>query len=179
MKKKFNVSLFTCVLLAVAVVLVLFYFSYFAPMQEDVSAIKAETSMYQAQAKLCEPYLGDHAALEADIEKAEKEFQELRTTGYTNETNVSLIIGDAIQKYNVSLNAITLESSEQIDNYVAHPIHMTISGPVENVVKFIDFFEQNTDGSYVTRAVSMSVAGDKSSASIVLYMYTPMEAVVE
>lgn len=171
MKKK--LSPLTLIIPALLLVLVVYFFVYLMPAQNDLTRMQTEISLANAQAAMYETYLSDTSPLEADIAAIQAEIDELNNTGYTNDSTVSLVISDAIQRYSVSLSSIALNSVTTYEDYRALPINLTVSGSMENILQFISHFENNKDGSYLVRSASMSTNGTVTNANLLIYLCTP------
>ena len=63
MKKKAKVSIFTVTAVIVGIVGILYFVLYLVPANREKGLIQAETLLFTTQAKLIEPYLGDHTPL--------------------------------------------------------------------------------------------------------------------
>ena len=164
------------VIALVLLVLVLGYaFLGFLPAQNSLAVIRAETAAYQAEAALYAQYIDDTTELDDRIAAIQAEIDAMNATAYTNESTVSLVISDAIQRYNVQLTSIQLEEATTVETHRALPIQLSVAGSMEDIIAFMDHFEQNTDGSYLVHAAAMEVNGDTCKASIVIYLCTPAE----
>lgn len=173
MKNKLKLSPTTIVMLVMLLVAVLYLFLYFIPSQSELTLIRAETSLANIEMATYKAYLADTTPLENDIAAIQAEIDEMNDTGYTNDSTVSLVISDAIQRYSVSLSSVTLSSVTNIDGNNALPINVAITGTMENILSFISHFENNEAGSYLVRAASMEINGERCTASLVIYLCTP------
>ena len=173
MKTKSKISLFSVVLILVVVALVLYYVMYFAPAQTGRNQLNAEVALNNAQAALCGAYLADHTPLEEGIAAVEAEIADLRENAFTNERSVNLVVSKAIQEYKVELTAMTVDAATTMNDNAALPIHLTFTGKVDDVLNFIAFFENNTDGSYLINGATMKVVDDEANATVTMYLCTP------
>ena len=173
MNKKFALSKVTIVMLILLVAVVVYVFAYFTPAQSTAAMLRSELALHNAEAAIYQEYLADPSPLEADIQALQQQIDELNTTGYTNDSNVSFKISDAIQRYKISLSAVSLESATTYKEHRALPITLSISGELENILKFIEYFENNQDGSYLVRGSSIEVTGNSTNAALVIYLCTP------
>ena len=173
MKSKKKFSLVSIVLLIMIAIAAVYYFVFFVPGQTELQLIEADTMVYTAEAALYEPYIDDSSELEADIAQAQAELDDLWANGFTNDSTASLVIGDAIQRYNVSLTSLSLSKETMIDDYRALPINVVIAGDFHDVVNFISHFENHSEGSYLVYAASLSVSGNTTTANIVIHLCTP------
>lgn len=175
MKKKTSISLFPAVSLVLLVVLALYFFLYLRPARQQMALIQAQTQLYEAQAALYQPYLSDQSALEQEMADSQAKMDDLHQNGYTNDSSVSPIISEAIQRFQVTLNAITLEDPTTIGGNRALPIKLTISGPLDSTLDFISYFETNQDGSYLVYAAVTEQNGDACTTNLVMYLCSPAE----
>lgn len=175
MKKKSPISLFPAVCLLLLVVILLYFFLYFQPTRLSMTSMQAETTLFKTEASMYAPHLNDHSQLEAQIADSEDRIANLHKTGYTNDSSVSLVIGEAIQRFNVTLNAINLDDPTTVDEHRALPIYLTLTGTLNDTLSFIEFFENNQDGSYLVHAVSTSINGETCQTNIVMYLCSPAE----
>ncbi len=173
MKKKLPVSPVAIFFLVVLLVLVLYCLYYLFPTRNEITALQAEIAINNAEANIYRPYIDDTSELEAQIAAIEEEIAQLHAEGYVNESNVSLLISHAVKQYNISLNSVSLGDTTKISGHKALPINISMTGSVENVVRFISHFENDTEGSYIVRSSSMDIAGSNAKATIVLYLCTP------
>ena len=173
MKTQSKLSLFSVVLVLVVIALVLYYFLYFTPAQTEKAQLNAEIALNRAQAALCGNYLTDHTPLEEGIAAAEAEIADLRANAFTNESSVNLVINKAIQQYAIDLTSMTVDASTTVDEYRALPVHLTLSGKLQNVLDFLAFFENNTDGSYLVGGVNMETGNGNCIATVTMYLCTP------
>lgn len=173
MKKKITLTPATFVVLGLLVVLVVYFFAFFTPAQAELATLRADISLANAQSATYQQYLTDSSSLEADIAAIQAEIDELNETGYTNDSNVSLVISDAIQRYRISLTSVSLDSVTTYEEHRALPINLTMSGDMNDILKFISHFENNEDGSYLVRAASMQTNGTTTTANLLIYLCTP------
>lgn len=167
---------FSPVLIAVfliVVVLVAYYAIYFVPAQAELVSAQGEITVLRMQADTYRPYLDDISPIEADIAKVADEIEQMHRDGYVNATNVSMVISDAIQRFGISLSSISLGKETKIDNCRALPINLSIAGTFDNVVEFVSYFENNTEGSYLAQGCTVSMTAKGCEASLVLYLCTP------
>ena len=173
MKSKKKFSLVSIVLLVMIAIVAVYYFVFFVPGQTELQMIQADTMVYTAEASLYEPYINDPSELEDGIAQAQAELDDLWANGFTNDSTVSLVIGDAIQRYSVNLTSMSLGEETTIETWRALPINVVVDGDYNNILEFISHFENNTEGSYLVHAAALETNGDLTSANIVIYLLTP------
>lgn len=173
MKSKKKFSLVSIVLLVMIAIVAVYYFVFFVPGQTELQMIQADTMVYTAEASLYEPYINDPSELEDDIAQAQAELDDLWANGFTNDSTVSLVIGDAIQRYSVNLTSMSLGEETTIETWRALPINVVVDGDYNNILEFISHFENNSEGSYLVHAAALETNGDLTSANIVIYLLTP------
>ena len=173
MKSKKKFSLVSIVLLVMIAITAVYYFVFFVPGQTELQMIKADTMVYTAEASIYESYINDPSELEADIAQAQTELDDLWANGFTNDSTVSLVIGDAIQRYSVNLTSMSLGEETIIEEFRALPINVAISGDFNNITDFISHFENNSEGSYLVHAAALETNGNLTTANIVIYLITP------
>lgn len=173
MNKKFALSKVTVVMLLLLVACLIYVFAYFMPAQNTATMLRSETALFTAESSVYRQYIDDVTPLEADIKELQKQIDELNATGYINDSTVSFKISDAIQRYKIALTAVTLESVTTFEVHRALPINLTISGELDNILKFIEYFENNTEGSYLVRGSYIEIAGNTTNANLVIYLCTP------
>ena len=173
MKKKMPLSLTSIIMLALLVVLVAYCFLFFLPAQKDLTVLKAELSVANAQADIYRQYLADVTPLENDIAAIQAEIDEMNSEAYTNDANVSFVISDAIQRYQIDLSSVSLDAATTFGDHRALPIHLTVSGEMNNILKFIAFFEKNEHGSFLVRGASLETNGTTTTANLLIYLCTP------
>ena len=174
MKKQSKLSIFTIVAIVVGISAILYFFLYLSPVSQERTLIQAETMLFNAQAKLIEPYLEDQTPLEEAIADIEASIAELHATSYTNESTFNTILAGAIQSYQIELTSLTLGSTTNYESNKALPINLTFRGNQQNAMNFIAFFENNTDGSYVVNSATVQYIGNEQcSVAMVMYLYTP------
>jgi len=171
MKKKVNFSIFTVLAIIVGIVATLYFFLYLAPVGQERTMIEAETMLFNAQAKLIEPYLEDQTPLEEKIADIETAIAEMHATSYTNESTFNTILAGTLQSYQLELTSLTLGAVTNYQTHTALPINLELKGSRQNVMNFISFFENNTDGSYVVNSANMQYAGnDNCTLAMVMYL---------
>lgn len=173
MNKKFALSKVTIVMLILLVAVVVYVFAYFTPAQSTAAMLRSELALHNAEAAIYQEYLADPSPLEADIQALQQQIDELNTTGYTNDSNVSFKISDAIQRYRISLTSVSLESVTTFEDHRALPINLTLSGELSNILKFVQHFENDTEGSYLVRGSAIDISGAIANATLVIYLCTP------
>lgn len=173
MKSKFSLSKVTVVMLLLMVVLIAYVFIYFMPAQSKLTQLRAEIAVNNAESAIYRQYLQDVSPLEADIEAIQKEIDTLNAEGYTNDSTVSFEISDAIQRYRVSLSSVSLDAVTTFEEHRALPINLIISGELENILKFIEHFENDQEGSYLVRGSSIDISGTTATAALVIYLCSP------
>ena len=102
-----------------------------------------------------------------------REIADLRENAFTNERSVNLVVSKAIQEYKVELTAMTVDAATTMNDNAALPIHLTFTGKVDDVLNFIAFFENNTDGPYLINGATMKVVDDEANATVTMYLCTP------
>lgn len=172
MNKK-EIPVLTVVMVVMIIATALCYLLFFTPAQNQAAVVKAESSAYHAEAAAYEAYLSDASELEAQIDAAQDAIDELHDTGYINDSVVSLVISDAIQRFSISLTSVTLGEVTEIDDHRALPINLSLYGAMEDVLNFISFFENHSEGSYLVRDASMEVSNKRCTANLVVYLCTP------
>lgn len=173
MKKKFPISPVLLVLLLALVSLAIYAITYFVPAQSNLSLIQAETALQTTQAQLYQQYLSDPTPLKNELTELQKELDRINAEEYINDSNVSLVISDAIQRFDVSLSSVTIDSVTTYKGFRALPINLVLNGVTESILQFIQHFEQSSDGAYVVRGINMEVNAYSTEAAIVIYLCTP------
>ena len=173
MKKNFSLSKLTIVMLLLLVAVIVYVFVYFMPAQTTLTMLRSEISLYTAESAMYRKYVSDVTPLEADIEAIQSEIDELNSTGYINDSTVSFKISDAIQRYRISLSSVSLEPVTTYEEHRALPINLNISGELSNILKFIEHFENDTEGSYLVRGSAIEISGTTTNATLVIYLCTP------
>jgi len=171
MKKSF--SIVTVFMLALMAVLIVYFFSYFMPAQQEMTAIRSEITVYNAESAVYRQYINDVTPLEENIAAVQAEIDDLHNNGYVNDSTVGMVINEAIQRYKISIKSISLEGKTMVSGFQALPIHLNFTGSYDSVMAFISHFENNSDGSYMVRAANLSFANNNCSGSIVIYLCTP------
>lgn len=172
MKKKLPISPVLCVLLVWLVALAVYGFVYFIPAQAEMNLLRSDVAVKRTESELFEQYLTNSAPLQKEIEALEKEIDKINDS-FVNDVNVNFVISDAIQRFEISLSSVTLDSVTTHNGMRALPINLSLHGTTENILQFIDFFENSEDGSFVVRGVSLDVNAYSTDANIVLYLCTP------
>ena len=174
MKKKAKVSIFTVTAVIVGIVGILYFVLYLVPANREKGLIQAETLLFTTQAKLIEPYLGDHTPLLEKIQEIEDSIAELHATGYTNASTFNMVLAENLQRYQLELTSLTLEEETDYEAHKALPINLTVKGTRQNILSFVNFFEANTDGSYVVRSSNLTTGyNDECTLAMVMYLCTP------
>ena len=173
MKKNFSLSKVTLFMLLLLVAVIIYVFAYFMPAQSTMTMLRSETSLYTAESAIYRQYVADVSPLEADIEAIQNQIDELNPTGYINDSTVSFKISDAIQRYRISLTSVSLESVTTFEDHRALPINLTLSGELSNILKFVQHFENDTEGSYLVRGSAIDISGAIANATLVIYLCTP------
>ena len=173
MNKKFSLSKPILIALAILVVLAVYCFAFMIPGQTALTAKRAELAVANAESALYRQYLTDLSPLESDIEAIQAEIDKLHAEGYINDSNVSFKIGDAIQRYRVSVSSVSLGNVTTFEGHRALPINIAMKGELENILKFIKHFENDEEGSYLVRGTSMEIFANTTTASMVIYLCTP------
>lgn len=173
MKKNISFSPVTIVMLLLLVVVGVYYFTYFIPAQSELTMLRSEITLNKAETDLFEQYIADVTPLEADIAALQEEIDKLNEDGYVNDANVSLVISNAIQRYNISLTSVSLSKVTTYEEHRALPINLTMVGTLDDIIKFISHFENNTDGSYLVRASYMEINSKETTANLLIYLLTP------
>ena len=172
MKKKLPISPVACVLLVWLVALAVYAFAYYLPAQTEMKLLRNDVAIKRTEAELFEQYLTNSAPLEQEIDQLEQEIADINDS-YINDANVNFVISDAIQRFEISLTSVTLNSATTYNGMRALPINLALRGTTENILQFVDFFENNKDGAFVVRGVTMNVSAFTTDANIVLYLCTP------
>ena len=171
--KKLSVSKATIYLVLLFIALIVYVFVYFVPTQSQMTALQSEIALYNAETAIYRQYLEDSTPLEADIATIQAEIDRMHDEDYTNDSTVSFEIGNAVQRYKVSLVSVSVDSATEINGYRALPITLTVTGDMNNLIKFIKYFENDMDGSYLVSSTNFEVAGAKIDASMVIHLCTP------
>lgn len=172
MKKKLQISPVLCVLLVWLVALAVYGFAYFIPDQVEMNLLRNDVTRKRNEAELFEQYLTNSAPLEKEIDVLEQEIDKVNDS-FVNEANVNFVISDAIQRFQISLTSVTLESATTYNGMRALPINLKLRGTTENILQFIDFFEKSEEGSFVVRGVLMDMSAYSTDANISLYLCSP------
>lgn len=170
---KNKISLVTIVLVVLLVVVGVYYFTYFVPTQTEMTQIQAEIALNKAQAAMYEQYITDMSGLEGDIAAIQAEIDRMYDSGTVNQSNVSLVISDAIQRYRISLTSVSLGSETTYESHKALPINLSLVGSTADITDFIAHFEDDTAGSYLVRASSLEINGSSTNATLLIYLLTP------
>lgn len=170
--KKLPISPVMLVLLVWLVVLGIYAFTYYIPSQPEMKLLNADVAQKRAEVQALEDYLKDPAPLKQDIAKLKKEIDEVKSS-FVNDGNVNMVISSAIQRYEISLNSVTLSSPTTYKGMRALPINLQLHGSTEHILQFIESFEKNENGSFVVNNVSFSVNSYSTEATMVLYLCTP------
>lgn len=170
--KKLPVSPVTLVLLVWLVVLAVYAFAYYIPGQAEMNALNADVAVMRGEVELLDQYLNNSAPLEQDIKDLKKEIDKINGE-YVNDANVNMAINDAIQRFNVSLSSVTLDSVTTYNGMRALPINLSLRGTTENILAFVSHLENSQDGAFVVRGVGVNVNAYSTEANMVLYLCTP------
>lgn len=173
MKKNFSLSRTTLYLLLLVAALLVYVFVYFIPAQSQMAAIRSEISLFNAETAIYREYLEDPSPLEADIQAIQDEIDRMNAEDYINDSTVSFEIGDAIQRYKISLVSINIDDVIEQDDYRILPINLSMTGDMNNLQKFISHFENDKDGSYLVHGSSFEITANTTAASMVIYLCTP------
>lgn len=173
MKKKLPLSPIVIYFIVILLVVLFYSLYYLIPARNEITLLQSDIAINNAEADIYRPYLGDVSEIEAQIAAVEAEIAQLHAEGYVNESNVSLIISQAVQEYKITLTSVSLGASTTIEGHKALPINISLSGSLENVVQFIAHFEQDPVGSYLIHAASLEMSGSTARTTIVLYLCTP------
>lgn len=171
--KNVKIPVTTIVMAVILVVALVYVLVFFGPAQAELAALRADLAVANAEAATYKTYLDDPSILQDQIDEIQAQIDELNDSAYTNQSNVSLVISDAIQRFNVSLSSISLSSETDIDGNKALPLNLSISGGMENIVDFIKYFENNEQGSYLVRSTALEINGSRCTANLVIYLCTP------
>ena len=161
----------TCVIVGIA--LALYCYLYFVPARKEAVVIENEIRTHEVEQKVYEPYVNDHSSIEQDIAAAKDAIEQLHKDGYVNQGEVSLIIGEAILKHNVTLNELSIGSTTSYKGYEALPLRMELSGMQDDLLAFMSAFENDEEGSYIVQAASMNLGSGRCTASVTMYLCTP------
>lgn len=173
MKTKLKLSPLTAVMLVLLVVMVSYFFLGFLPDQTELNLIRTDITVLNAEANMYRPYLNNTKPLEEQLDKIQAEIDSMNANDYTNDSTVSMVLGDAIQKNNVSLTSLTLGETTNVNGNRALPLNISLTGSLNNVTAFIRFFENNTEGSYLVHSATVEIVGDRTTANMVIYLCTP------
>ena len=173
MIKKFSLSKTRIYLICLVIALVGYALVYYIPARSQLAAMQTDIALYNAETAIYRQYLEDPSPLEADIQAIWDEIARMNAEDYTNDSTVSFAIGDAIQRYKISLVSISIDKVTKVDGYRTLPINLTMTGSMENLQKFIAHFENNQDGSYLVHGTAFEIYSNYVSASMVIYLCTP------
>lgn len=173
MKKKRSISLFPLTCLIVGVAMALYAYLYFFPAQQEAALIESEIKLHEVEQQIYAPYVNDYSPIEQDIAAAKAEIERLHKEGYVTEGQVSLILGEAILKHNVTLNELSIGNSTTYQGYQALPLRMELSGHQADILSFMSAFENDEEGSYIIQAAAMEVEYGQCVASVTMYLCTP------
>ena len=173
MNKNLSISKAGAYLIFLVVVLIAYIFVYFLPAQNEISTLQADIALYNAETAVYRQYLADPSIVESEIAEIQAEIERMNLEDYTNETNVSFVIGDAIQRFDVSLASVSLSEESAYNDHRVLPIQLSLSGEINNVYKFVDYFENNQNGSFLVQNVSMNLGKTNATATMVIYLCTP------
>ena len=171
--KKLKISKSIIAIALMLLVLAVYCLVYMVPAQTELIAMQAEMSVANVQANSYRQYLNDLTPLENDIAALQAEIDKLNAEGYINDSTVSFEIADAIQKCQVSLSSVSLLASTTFEEHRVLPINLTMTGDMENILKFISIFENDEEGSYLVRSTEIEIAGNNAKASLMVYLCTP------
>lgn len=176
MKKKFPISLFPMTCIVVAVALALYCYLYFIPARQEAMLIESEIKLHEIERSTYTPYLNNHDPIIHDIAVLENEIEALHRNGYVDESEVSLILGEAILQYHVTLNNLSIGQPTTYKECSALPIQMSIYGTQNDILSFVSYFENDTEGSYIVQSISMDLdEQNECSASVTMYLCTPQK----
>ena len=173
MKKLLSMSPIVLVMLVILLIVAVYGVTYFLPAQEQMTVLRNEIAINNAESRIFQEYLVDASPLENEIQAAKDEIDRIHAEGYINESTVNFEINDALRDCHVSLNAITLGSVTDYEEFRALPINLSVKGTLEHVTNLVRYFEENEAGSYLVRGVQMTMAGEEVTASLVIYLLTP------
>lgn len=173
MNKNLSITKTGAYLIFLIVVLIAYIFIYFLPAQNQLQTLQSEIALYNAETAVYREYLADPSILEAEIAAVQTEIDRMNAEDYTNDSNVSFIIGDAIQRFDVSLSSVSLSEESDFNDHRALPINISLSGELNNVYKFVDYFEHNQNGSFLVQNVSIKLGKTNATATMVIYLCTP------
>jgi predicted PurR-regulated permease PerM len=173
MNKKFPISKTSIYLILLIVALIIYVFTYFIPVQSQINTLRTEIRLFDVETNIYRQYLEDPSPLEADIAAIQAEIDRMNAEDYTNDSTVSFDIGNAIQRYGVSLSSVSLSDATTFEGNRILPIYLELSGDWDNILKFIAYFETNQDGSYLVRESSFVIAANNVTAKLVIYLCTP------
>lgn len=173
MNRKFSISKTTIYLLLLILALVIYIFVYFLPAQSTLAMLRSEISLFNVETATYRQYLEDPTPLKADIDAIQAEIDRLHAEGYVNDSTVSFIISDAIQRYSIGLTSIAIGSKTELDGNRVLPINLSMTGSMTNLQKFIKHFESSQEGSYLVRGTDIQIGANTNVASMVIYLCTP------
>lgn len=173
MNNKFSVSKTSVYLVLLIIAVIAYVFLYFIPAQSQITMLRTDISLFNAETAIYRQYLEDPTPLEADIAAIQAEIDRMNAEDYTNDSTVSFVIGDAIQRYKISLASITLEAPTEYEGYRVLPINLSMTGETKDLLKFVKHFENNQNGSFLVRGTSFEITANTTAASMVIYLCTP------
>ncbi len=173
LKKLKKLSLLPVVAVSLLLVLLIYYFQYMVPAQNEMNRIRTEIALLRAQISTVNGYINNSEGLVNEINSTLAEIEELNKNGYTNASNVNSVISKAIKDNNVTLHSISLEKATVSNGVSMLPIKIDCIGKSEDVFSFIEFFEKNTDGAYIVQSLQTEYTSTYCTASIVLHLCTP------
>lgn len=173
MNKSLSISKASIYLVLLIVALIIYVFVYFMPARSQLNMLQSEIALFNAESATYQKYLADPSALEADIDVVQAEIDRMNAEEYTNDSSVSFELSSAIQRYRLSVSAVTLGNPTTIDEYRALPINLTLTGDYDNIVDFIAYFENNQEGSYRAQGATVTISGSSAAATLLIYLCTP------
>ena len=88
MKKNF--SIVTVFLLVLMAALLIYCFTYFIPVQQEMTEIRSQIAVHNAESSVYRQYVDDVTPLEEDIAAIQAEIDELHKNGYINDSTVKV-----------------------------------------------------------------------------------------
>lgn len=171
--KKRSISTVLGVFLLLAVAMIAFTAAYLPSARRQLTSLQAEVQLMEGQAELYEAYVHDTSPLEREIQHLQKEIDRIGKDACVDEFHISFAISDAVKLYDVSLLSLSLGNPTSYQESRALPVHLTVRGSTENVLRFIRHFETTAEGSFVSRGATLDFSAERTDASFVLYVCVP------
>lgn len=173
MNKKKSISKTGIYLILLVLVLVVYAFLYYIPAMTQLQLLKNDIALLSTNTTLYRQYLADPSILEAEIDVVQDEIDRMHAEDYVNDSNVSFMISDAIQRFGVALSSVSVGEESTVGDHRVLPIHLVFDGDLNNVHSFIEYFEENQEGSFRIHNLSLRLGNSHANAVMVIYLYTP------